>query len=92
MPDLNIASSRVRDEISKVVGYWLDLGLSGFRVDAAPFVIEQTGTEAERLQDPHAFLRDLRAFLNRRRGDAILLAEANLPPDDQRTSSRTTTS
>jgi maltose alpha-D-glucosyltransferase/alpha-amylase len=84
MPDLNIANPRVRDEISKVVGYWLELGLSGFRVDAAPFVIEQTGTEAERGQDPHDFLRDLRAFLNRRRGDAILLAEANLPPDDQR--------
>jgi len=84
MPDLNIANLRVRDEITKVVGYWLELGLSGFRVDAAPFVIEQTDTEAERLQDPHAFLRDLRAFLNRRRGDAILLAEANLPPDDQR--------
>jgi maltose alpha-D-glucosyltransferase/alpha-amylase len=84
MPDLNIANPRVRDEITKVVGYWLELGLSGFRVDAAPFVIEQTGTEAERDQDPHAFLRDLRAFLNRRRGDAILLAEANLPPDDQR--------
>jgi maltose alpha-D-glucosyltransferase/alpha-amylase len=84
MPDLNIANPRVRDEITKVVGYWLELGLSGFRVDAAPFVIEQTGTEAERGQDPHDFLRDLRAFLNRRRGDAILLAEANLPPEDQR--------
>jgi maltose alpha-D-glucosyltransferase/alpha-amylase len=84
MPDLNIANPRVRDEITKVVGYWLELGLSGFRVDAAPFVIEQTGTQAERDQDPHAFLRDLRAFLNRRRGDAILLAEANLPPEDQR--------
>jgi maltose alpha-D-glucosyltransferase/alpha-amylase len=84
MPDLNIANPRVRDEINKIVGYWLELGLSGFRVDAAPFVIEQTDTEAERLQDPHAFLRDLRAFLNRRRGDAILLAEANLPPEDQR--------
>jgi maltose alpha-D-glucosyltransferase/alpha-amylase len=84
MPDLNIANPQVRDEITKVVGYWLELGLSGFRVDAAPFVIEQTGTEAERDQDPHAFLRQLRAFLNRRRGDAILLAEANLPPKDQR--------
>src|SRR4029453_10975925 len=84
MPDLNIANPRVRDEITKVVGYWLELGLSGFRVDAPPFVIEQTGTEAERHQDPPAFLRDLRAFLNRRRGDAILVAEANLPPDDQR--------
>ena len=85
MPDLNIANPRVRDEISKVVGYWLELGLSGFRVDAAPFVIEQAGTEARPgEEDPHDFLRDLRAFLNRRRGDAILLAEANLPPTEQR--------
>ena len=84
MPDLNIANPRVRDEICKVVGFWLELGLSGFRVDAAPFVIELAGTEAERGLDPHAFLRDLRAFLNRRRGDAILLAEANLPPEEQR--------
>jgi trehalose synthase len=84
MPDLNIANPRVRDEINKIVGYWLELGLSGFRVDAAPFVIELAGTEAERGQDPHDFLVNLRAFLNRRRGDAILLAEANLPPEDQR--------
>jgi maltose alpha-D-glucosyltransferase/alpha-amylase len=84
MPDLNIANPRVRDEIDKVVGYWLELGLSGFRVDAAPFVIELTGLDTERGEDPHAYLRDLRAFLNRRRGDAILLGEANLPPRDQR--------
>ena len=84
MPDLNIANPRVRDEISKVIGYWLELGMSGFRVDAAPFVIELAGTDAERGQDPHAFLRDLRAFTNRRRGDAVLLAEANLPPKEQR--------
>ncbi|HEV8163696.1 MAG TPA: alpha-amylase family protein, partial [Actinomycetota bacterium] len=84
MPDLNIANPAVRDEINKVVGYWLELGVSGFRVDAAPFVIELDGTRHEADQDPHAFLRDLRAFLNRRRGDAILLAEANLPEADQR--------
>jgi maltose alpha-D-glucosyltransferase / alpha-amylase len=84
MPDLNIANPRVRDEINKIIGYWLELGLSGFRVDAAPFVIELAGTEAEHGQDPHDFLVNLRAFLNRRRGDAILLAEANLPPEDQR--------
>jgi maltose alpha-D-glucosyltransferase / alpha-amylase len=84
MPDLNIANPRVRDEINKIVGYWLELGLSGFRVDAAPFVIELVGTEAEHGQDPHDFLVNLQAFLNRRRGDAILLAEANLPPEDQR--------
>jgi trehalose synthase len=83
MPDLNIANPRVRDEIHKVIGFWLELGLSGFRVDAAPFVIEHTGIEGA-AGDPHEYLRDLRAFLARRRGDAILLAEANLPPADMR--------
>jgi trehalose synthase len=86
MPDLNIANPRVRDEITKVIGYWLELGLSGFRVDAAPFVIERSGTSADGAskEDPHGYLRDLRAFLGRRRGDAILLAEANLPLEEQR--------
>lgn len=92
-PDLNINNPRVRDEIHKVIGFWLELGLSGFRVDAVPFLIEQTGQRngsggeaAERAPgeltnpaDPHDYLRDLRAFLSRRRGDAMLLAEANEP-------------
>ena len=51
----------VRDEIHKVVGFWLELGLSGFRVDAAPFLIEPTGAEQAE-GDPHEYLRDLRAF------------------------------
>jgi trehalose synthase len=84
MPDLNIANPRVRDEIHKVIGFWLELGLSGFRVDAAPFLIEDAGVEAAAIGDGHEYLRDLRAFLARRRGDAVLLAEANLPPADMR--------
>jgi trehalose synthase len=84
MPDLNIANPRVRDEIHKVIGFWLELGLSGFRIDAAPFLIEHAGIDDPGLGDPHEYLRDLRAFLARRRGDAILLAEANLPPADMR--------
>jgi trehalose synthase len=84
MPDLNIANPRVRDEIHKVIGFWLELGLSGFRVDAAPFLIEDAGVEEAAVVDGHEYLRDLRAFLARRRGDAILLAEANLPPADMR--------
>jgi maltose alpha-D-glucosyltransferase/alpha-amylase len=84
MPDLNIANPRVRDEIHKVIGFWLELGLSGFRVDAAPFLIEDAGVEEATVGDGHEYLRDLRAFLARRRGDAVLLAEANLPPADMR--------
>ncbi len=82
MPDLNITNPRVRDEIHKVVGFWLELGVSGFRLDAAPFIIEMTGIERGAAGDPHEYLRDLRAFMDRRRGDAIMLAEANLLPAD----------
>ena len=86
-PDLNITNARVRDEILKAMGYWLELGLSGFRVDAVPFVIETTGVDAEelaRFHDPHAYLRELRSFVGRRTGDGILLGECNLPHKDQK--------
>jgi trehalose synthase len=81
-PDLNIGDPDVRDEIAKIAGFWLELGLSGFRVDAVPFLLELDGI-AGRL-DPHKMLRDLRAFLDRRRGDAILMGEVNLEPEDTR--------
>jgi maltose alpha-D-glucosyltransferase/alpha-amylase len=83
-PDLNVANADVRDEIAQVIGYWLDQGLSGFRVDAVPFMLEPIGLPEDALQDPHELLRDLRSFLSRRRGDAILMGEVNLPPEQQR--------
>ena len=83
-PDLNIANPAVRDEIAQVVGYWLDQGLAGFRVDAVPFLIEPIGLPEGALADPHEFLRDVRRFIGRRRGDAILMGEVNLPPEQQR--------
>ncbi|HEU0214396.1 MAG TPA: alpha-amylase family glycosyl hydrolase, partial [Jiangellaceae bacterium] len=87
-PDLNVANPAVRDEIAKTMGFWLELGLSGFRVDAVPFLLETTGAtkrEAEEFADPHEYLRALRSFLGRRSGDAVLLGEVNLPYKDQMT-------
>ena len=83
-PDLNVANPAVRDEIAQVVGYWLQQGLAGFRVDAVPFLIEPMGMPKGALHDPHDFLRDLRRFMGRRRGDAILMGEVNLAPEQQR--------
>jgi trehalose synthase len=83
-PDLNVANPAVRDEIAQVVGYWLAQGLAGFRVDAVPFLIEPVGVPEGAIADPHEFLRDLRRFIGRRRGDAILMGEVNLAPDQQR--------
>ncbi|GAB4065003.1 alpha-amylase family protein [Angustibacter speluncae] len=85
-PDLDVTNPAVRDEIAKIVGFWLALGLDGFRVDAVPFLIESKGAApagAKDLGDGHQLLKDLRAFLNRRNGEAILLGEVNVPYKDQ---------
>ena len=83
-PDLNVANPEVRDELAQVMGFWIEQGLSGFRVDAVPFLLEPTGLPEGAIVDPHKLLRDLRAYLNRRNGEAVLLGEVNLPAPDQR--------
>jgi glycosidase len=83
-PDLNIGNPEVRDEIRKIAGFWLEIGLSGFRVDAVPFLLETSGTSATEDFAPHDWLRDLRSFMVRRRGDALLMGEVNLEYEDVR--------
>jgi trehalose synthase len=84
-PDLNVTNPLVRDEIVKVMGFWLALGVSGFRVDAVPFLLETIAEPKDALPDPHEYLRSLREFLGRRTGDGILLGEVNLVREDQKT-------
>ena len=83
-PDLNTANPLVRDAIAKVMGYWAQLGLSGFRVDAVPFFLADVASRPDDDVDrPHEFLAALRAFLSRRVGDSILMGEVNLPYQEQ---------
>jgi trehalose synthase len=84
-PELNVANREVRDELAQVMGYWLQQGLAGFRVDAVPFLLEPVGLPEDAIVDPHELLRDLRRYTSRRNGDAVLLGEVNLPPDELRT-------
>jgi maltose alpha-D-glucosyltransferase / alpha-amylase len=83
-PDLNLANPAVREEIRKVMGFWLELGVSGFRLDAAPFLIERKGVQPDAVEArrPHTFFRYMRGFLSWRRGDAALLAESNIDMDE----------
>jgi len=80
-PDLNIGNPTVRDEIAKTIGFWLQMGVSGFRVDAVPYLIE--APKGVELGDPHELMRDLRRFLQRRSSEAVLLGEVNLPYREQ---------
>jgi maltose alpha-D-glucosyltransferase/alpha-amylase len=79
--DLNTWNPYVRAEIQKIMGFWLQLGVSGFRMDAVPFLIEKKGAGVEHDQD-FRLLKEMRDFLQWRTADAILLAEANVPPDE----------
>jgi maltose alpha-D-glucosyltransferase/alpha-amylase len=80
-PDLNTQHPAVRHEIARIMGYWLALGVSGFRMDAVPFLIERKGAGVEPVKD-FGLLQEMRRFLQWRSGDAVLLAEANVPPDE----------
>jgi trehalose synthase len=85
-PDLNLANPAVRQEVMRVMGFWLELGVDGFRIDAVPFLFaeDQLPQRERRFPhfDPHAFLRDLKAFAGRRNGAAMFLGEVNLPYAD----------
>jgi maltose alpha-D-glucosyltransferase/alpha-amylase len=80
-PDLNTSNPDVQAEIRKIMGFWLQLGVAGFRMDAIPFVIQEKGADRQRHAQQYEMLRDMREFLQWRRGDAVILAEANVLPE-----------
>jgi maltose alpha-D-glucosyltransferase/alpha-amylase len=77
-PDLHVANPAVREEIRRIMGFWLQLGVSGFRVDAAPFLIEQTRPNEANCPHDFGLLDDLHDAAAWRRAEAVLLAEANV--------------
>jgi maltose alpha-D-glucosyltransferase/alpha-amylase len=80
-PDLNIANPDVRDEMEKIIGFWLNLGISGFRVDAVPFLITPVSASNSSPAPEFDWLHGFRSYLSWRSGDAVLLGEANVERD-----------
>ena len=80
-PDLNTSNPHVQAEILKIMGFWIQLGVSGFRMDAVPFVISTKGAKVKKPIEQYDMLRSLREFLQWRQGDSIILAEANVLPE-----------
>jgi maltose alpha-D-glucosyltransferase/alpha-amylase len=81
-PDLNAINDEVRREICRIMGFWLELGVSGFRVDALPFLIEEVLSDKAKYPLHFEYLTELRQFAQWRKGDAVLLGEANVLPAD----------
>jgi len=81
-PDLNMANPEVRAEVRKIMAFWLQLGVSGFRMDAAPFIIERTRANEPESPMEFDYLREFRELLSWRKGDAMILAEANAEKEE----------
>jgi len=81
-PDLNYDNPAVRQAVFKVMEFWLKHGVDGLRCDAVPYLYEREGTNCENLPESHAFLRELRARIDGKFTNRMLLAEANQWPED----------
>jgi maltose alpha-D-glucosyltransferase/alpha-amylase len=81
-PDLNYDNPEVQRAMLRVVQYWIDLGVDGFRIDAPPYLYEREGTNCENLPETHAYLKRLRAFVDAYAPGMFLLSEANMWPEE----------
>jgi len=81
-PDLNFDNPEVQEAMLNVLRFWLDLGIDGFRLDAVPYLYERDGTNGENLPETHEYLKRVRAEVDARYPDRVLLAEANQWPED----------
>src|SRR5215213_9605884 len=81
-PDLNFDNPRVLEGVLDVMRYWLDMGVDGLRLDAIPYLIEREGTNCENLPETHEVIKKIRAALDARYSDRMLLAEANQWPEE----------
>ena len=81
-PDLNYDNPLVRQEVFRILDFWCQLGVDGFRLDAVPYLFEREGTNGENLPETHAFLKELRKHIDTYFPGTLLLAEANMWPED----------
>jgi maltose alpha-D-glucosyltransferase/alpha-amylase len=81
-PDLNYDNPLVQEEVFKMLDYWCEMGVDGFRLDAVPYLFEREGTNCENLPETHAYLKKLRKHVDKNYPGTLLLAEANMWPED----------
>ncbi len=83
-PDLNFDNPHVIKAVTRIMRFWLDMGVDGLRLDAIPYLVERDGTNNENLPETHQVIKKIRANLDERYHDRMLLAEANQWPEDVR--------
>ncbi len=81
-PDLNYDNPHVQKSMLKVLDNWLSTGVDGLRLDAVPYLFERENTNCENLPETHAFLKNIRSYVDEKFKSRMLLGEANQWPED----------
>jgi len=79
-PDLNYKNPEVLLDIGRVLLFWQNAGVDGFRADATPYIWKEEGTECENLPKTHLVVKFIRALLDYVKPGSLLLAEACQQP------------
>ncbi len=83
-PDLNFDHPRVMEEVLNAMRFWMDMGVDGLRLDAIPYLVERDGTSCENVPETHVIIKRIRAAIDAEYENRLVLAEANMWPDDVR--------
>jgi maltose alpha-D-glucosyltransferase/alpha-amylase len=81
-PDLDMDNPHVRNEVERIMGFWLELGVAGFRMDAVPFMIGSVEPGEDEGELHFEYLAQFRRFLEWRSAKTIMLGEANVLPEE----------
>ena len=82
MADLNFDNPLVKEEIRKVIDFWLTMGVDGLRLSSVMYIFKQENTNCENLPAVHDYLKELRQYINQNHPSKILIGEANLWPEE----------
>ena len=81
-PGLNAFNKEVRTEIIRVMDFWMSHGVSGFRIDAAPHLIERRDNDNDKARYDHEILKELRRHVDGSGKHTVLLGETNVDLDE----------
>lgn len=81
-PDLNWDNPEVFKEMKKIIDFWLDIGVDGFRLDAVTRLFKREGTDCINSPEVHPLLKKIRAHIDKKYSKRVLLAETDLKPPE----------
>ena len=77
--DLNFANPQVLNEFVGIIRYYLERGVTIFRLDAVAFLWKEVGSPSIHLQQTHELIKILRLLIEHHTPHGVVITETNVP-------------